>query len=44
MTKTELETWAIETFWPRYKNMMKVPYVTKWTGGDYLKGEACLKF
>jgi len=34
MTKTELETWAREIFWPRYKGLMSVPFKTQWVGGD----------
>ena len=40
MTKTDLEIWASDIFWPRYRNMMKIPFVTNWTGGA--KG-ACIK-
>lgn len=38
MTPTELETWALEVFWPQYKQLCKTPHVTKWTGGQ--RGEA----
>jgi len=41
MTKTELEVWALEEFWPRYKTLCKTPFVTKWTGGQ--RGEAVAK-
>lgn len=33
MNKQELTDWAIDIFWPSYKNLCKTPFPTKWMGG-----------
>jgi len=40
VNKEDLTTWFSDQFWPAYKEMVKTPVVTKWTGGA--RGE-CLK-
>lgn len=41
MTTTELEKWALEVFWPAYKDLCKTPFATQWTGGQ--RGETIKK-
>ena len=34
MTKTELEQWAMDEFWPLYKELTKTPFATQWKATD----------